>query len=399
MRRLQPGVVLVALGVLVLAGCDAAEPPLAPTEAPVVTVSQPLEKEITDYDQYTGRMDSAYTVEVRARVRGEVTAVLFKDGAFVKEGQPLFDLDDRTYKTALDVAKAQKATAEASLKLADSEYRRAVKLLQLKAGTAQDVEVWGAKKGVAVAQLGQAKAEIQRAELDVEFTRIKAPVSGRISRALVTKGNLVNAGGGDTLLTTIVAVDPIDVYFNVDEQSLQLFRERRAREVGGSTPGKEPVIPAFLGLATDGDRFPHKGTINFAENKVNAATGTIQVRATFPNKKLLLTPGQFARIRLPIGETYKGLLVTDQAVGIDQGQKYLLVVNSQNKVEYRPVQPGRLDGSLRIFRPGSGLKAGEWVIVNGVQRVRPGVEVRPERVPMPTVPAVDKAARPKAKKA
>ncbi len=430
MKRLQRGYALVALGVagLMLAGCGEATPQLAQSEPPVVTVSQPIEKDITDYDQYTGRIDAAETVEVRARVRGELTGIHFKDGALVKAGAPLFDLDPRTYKTVLDVAEAKKAAAEASLKQADAEYQRNLSLLQNKASTPRDVEIWLAKKGIALAELGLAEAEIERARLDLEFTRIKAPIAGKISRPLVTKGNLVNAGGGDTLLTTLVSVDPIYVYFDVDERSLNLYRERREKELaargkspaeqrqllaqaiaaqGLVSPGsalrgmpqaavalgvaefevlapKQPVIPVFLSLVGEGDRFPREGLIDFAENKLNPATGTMRVRGVFPNPDGKLTPGQFARVRLPIGEKYKGLLVTDQAIGIDQGQKYLLIVNSQNRAEYRLVKPGRLDGDLRIFPPGAGLKAGEWVIVNGVQRVRPGIEVRPERVPMPT---------------
>jgi RND family efflux transporter MFP subunit len=389
MRRLQRGFAFAALGVagLMLAGCEGATPPLAPSEPPVVTVSQPLEKDITDYDQYTGRIEAAETVEVRARVRGELTGIYFKDGALVKEGEPLFEIDPRTYKAALDVAMAKKAYAQSNLKLAESEYDRNSDLYRSKAASAHDVEVWAAKRGIAIAEMSQAEAEIDRAKLDMEFTKIKAPITGKISRSLVTKGNLINSGGGDTLLTTIVSVDPIYVYFDVDERSLELYRERRAKEIGASAKDKPPVIPVFLGLVADGDRFPREGTIDFAENKLNPATGTIRVRGVFPNKDGRLTPGQFARVRLPVGEKYKGLLVTDSAIGIDQGQKYLLIVNSQNKAEYRPIMPGRLDGDLRIFPPAAGLKAGEWVIVNGVQRVRPGIEVRPERVPMPTQPA------------
>ncbi len=439
MKRLQRGCALVALGVagLMLAGCGEATPPLAQSEPPVVTVSQPIEKEITDYDQYTGRIDAAETVEVRARVRGELIGIHFKDGALVKAGAPLFDLDPRTYKTVLDVAEAKKAAAEASLKQADAEYERNLSLLQSKASTPRDVEIWLAKKGIALAELGLAEAEIERARLDLEFTRIRAPIAGKISRPLVTKGNLVNAGGGDTLLTTLVSVDPIHVYFDVDEQSLKVYRERREKELaargkspaeqrqllaqviaaqGLVSPGsalrgmpqaavalgvaefevlapKQPVIPVFLGLVGEGDRFPREGVIDFAENKINPATGTIRVRGVFPNKDRKLTPGQFARVKLPVGEKYKGLLVTDQAIGIDQGQKYLLIVNSQNKAEYRPVKPERLEGDLRIFRSGADLKPGEWVIVNGVQRVRPGIEVRPERVPMPTRSAADAKAQ------
>jgi RND family efflux transporter MFP subunit len=304
-------------------------------------------------------------------------------------GELLFTLDARTYEAALAVAEAKKANAQANLDLATSEHERNYELYRSgKAASARDVEVWLAKKGIALAELQQTEAEIDRAKLDLEFARIRAPISGRISRPLVTKGNLVNAGGGDTLLTTIVSVDPIYVYFDVDERSLALYRERRAKEVDESEKGKPPVIPVYLGLVTDGDRFPREGVIDFAETRLNPSTGTIRVRGVFANKDGRLTPGMFARVKLPVGEKYKGLLVTDQAVGIDQGQKYLLVVNSQNKVEYRPVEvkPGSLDGDLRIFRLGDDLKLrpGEWVIVNGVQRVRPGIVVQPERVPMPT---------------
>ena len=387
MRSLKRGITLAAIGVsaLVVAGCDTA-PPLAQSEPPVVTVSQPIEKEITDYDQYTGRVEAAETVEVRSRVRGELIGINFKDGAVVEEGQLLFDIDPRQYQATLDAAEAKKAAAQANLKLAETEYARNYELYRTNAASARDVEMWTAKKGLSRAEISLADADIDRAKLDLEFCKIKAPIAGRISRAQVTKGNLINSGGGETLLTTIVSIDPTFVYFDVDERSLGLYRERRAKEVGDTAKDKPPVIPVYLGLVTDGDRFPREGTIDFAENQLNPATGTIRVRGVFQNNDGRLTPGQFARVRLPVGEKYKGLLVTDQAIGIDQGQKYLLIVNSQNKVEYRPVTPGRLDGDLRIFPPGAGPKAGEWVIVNGVQRVRPGIEVRPERVPMPTQP-------------
>ncbi len=388
MTRLKPRIAFVLLTIagFALAGCESPTPPLAQSEAPVVTVSQPLEKEITDYDQYTGRIEAAETVEVRARVRGELKGIHFKAGGYVKAGERLFTLDPRTYQAALDVALSKKANADANLRLGESEYERTAQLYKNKAASAHDLEIWLAKKGISLADVAHAEAEIARAKLDVDFTTIKAPITGRISRPLVTKGNLVNTGGGDTLLTTIVSVDPIHVYFDVDERSLELYRERRAKELGASAKDKPPVIPVFLGLVADGDRFPREGVIDFAENRLNPATGTIRVRGVFANKDGRLTPGQFARVRLPVGEKYKGRLVTDQAIGIDQGQKYLLIVTSQNKAEYRPVVPGRLEGGLRIFPLGAGLQPGEWVIVNGVQRVRPGIEVRPERVPMPTLP-------------
>jgi RND family efflux transporter MFP subunit len=386
MRHLQWGITLVALGAVpLLAGCGG-EPPLAETEPPVVTVSKPLIKDITDYDVYTGRLEAAEEVEVRARVFGELKKIHFKDGAMVKAGEPLFDIDDRTYLAALKVAEAKKANAEASVEFASNEYDRNRELMQSKAASAKDVAAWLAKKNVSLAEQQQAEAEIERAKLDVEFTKIKAPISGKISLAKVTEGNMVNAGASNTLLTTIVSVDPMYVYFDVDEPSLINYRKHYAKYLADKdkTP---PVIPAYLGLITDGDTFPREGKIDFADNKVNPSTGTIRVRAVFPNKDGMLTPGLFGRVKLPVGEEYKGLLVTDQAVGIDQGQKYLLIVNSENKkVEYRAVKPGRLEGDLRIFPPDSGLKAGEWVIVNGVQRVRPGIVCRAEDVRMPGVP-------------
>jgi RND family efflux transporter MFP subunit len=395
MIRLKWGIISLTLGVaaLLLGGCDSGTP-LAETEPPVVTVSQPLGREVIDYLPFTGRIEAAETVEVRAQVRGELIKIHFNDGALVHAGDLLFELDARLYQAALDVAEAKKRNAEASQKLANTEYERNVALQATNAASARDVEAWLSRKNIALAEISQANAEINRAKLDVEFTKIKAPITGRISRALVTKGNIVNFGGGDTLLTTIVSVDPIYAYFDVDEKTLKDYRERRqAKEVGA---GAE-VIPVFLGLIGEGDRFSRKGEIDFAENRINPATGTIRVRAVFPNKDGQLTPGQFARVRLPDGKPYKGLLVTDSAIGTDQGKKFLLIVNSDNKVEYRLVTPDRLEGVLRVFKPDSGLKAGEWVIVNGVQRVRPGITVKPEQVPMPTLPNGGKAVDEKPK--
>lgn len=386
----------LSLAALVLAGC-ASEPPLTDTGPPVVTVAKPLERTITDYDQYTGHVEAAETVEVRARVRGELIGIHFKDGEMVKAGQLLYEIDPRTYQAALDLATAKKGVALANKKLADSEYDREYALYTRKSTSARDVEIWAAKKGIALGEIGAADAEIARTKLDLEFTKIKAPITGKISRSLVTKGNLVNAGGGDTLLTTIVSIDPIYVYFDVDERSLELYRERRARELGIKS-NEVPSIPVWLGLINDRGLFPREGKLDFAENKINPSTGTIRARAVFHNPDGRLTPGQFARVKLPVGEKYPGLLVIDSAIGIDQGQKYLLIVNDKNKVEYRPVAPGRLEGGLRIFPPGAGLKAGEWVIVNGVQRVRPGIEVRPEKLPrMPAPPTSDANGQEKSK--
>src|SRR5262249_26105914 len=209
-------------------------------------------------------------------------------------------------------------------------YDRNYDLYRTRAASARDVEVWAAKKGISLAEQSQAEAEIERARLDLEFCKIKAPITGRISRAQVTKGNLVNAGGGDTLLTTIVSIDPIYVYFSVDEKTLKEYRDRRAKQLAETGKQELPAIPVSLGLIGEGDRFSRQGVIDFADNKINPATGTNLVRGNFRNEDEQLKPGQFARVRLPDGEPYKGLLVTDSAIGTDQGKKYLLVVNSEN---------------------------------------------------------------------
>lgn len=389
MTSLQRAIPLALLGIVTgsLVGCGPAKPPVADTPPPVVTVSQPIEREVVDYDHYTGYTEAMSTVEIRARVRGELIKVYFEDGAIIKAGDPLFDIDDRQYKAALAAAEAKKASAEANFKQADAEFNR-TRALVARGGAAQaDLELWAARKGMATADIGLAEADITKARLDVEFTRIKAPIAGRISRPLVTPGNLVNAAGGDTLLTTIVSIDPMYVYFDADEPALLRFQQKGREKTGTKEPTdsvKQAKVPVTMGLVTDKDDYPFAGSIDFAENKVDRATGTIRVRAVFPNADRRLTPGLFAKVRIPVSDMYKAILVNDRAVGTDQGQKYLLVINEQNKAEYRTVTPGRLEGDLRVFQPGPTLKAGEWVVVNGMQRVRPGIEVKPERVPMPT---------------
>jgi membrane fusion protein, multidrug efflux system len=386
-NRIYPLVLLGAV-YLALTGCGPGTPPVAETPPPVVTVSQPIEQEITDYAQFTGRTEAVQTQEVRARVRGELLKVHFEDGAIVKAGAPLFDIDPRPYKAALAAAESMKANAQASYRQAATEYERTRRLARSAAASASELEMWKGKQGIAAAEIKHAEAEIEKANLDLTYTKITAGITGRISRPLVTQGNMVNAGGGETLLTTIVTVDPMYVEFDVDQGTLLRFQEM-AREQGLTrTPEeglKQAKVRFSMGL-DDQDQFPYQGVLDFAENKVDPATSTIHVRGVLPNKDRRLTPGLFARVRVPVSEKYKALLVTDRALGTDQGQKYLLVVNDQNKVEFRPVTPGRQEGDLRVFRPGAGLKRGEWVIVNGIQRVRPGIEVKPERVPMPTRP-------------
>jgi len=377
----KPWLSLLVLPV-VLAGCGPNGPAIAEPPPPPVSVSQPVEKEVTDQDDYEGRIAAVKTVEVRARVRGELTKVLFKDGQLVKEGEPLFEIDPRPYQAQLDATKAMIASADASLEHAKTQYARILRLVNNKAATREELDEWTAKQDIAKADRLKAEAEMQKAKLDLGFCKITAPIAGRISRPLVTEGNLVNAAASDTLLTTIVATDPLYVYFNVDERALVRYRRDFSKEpkLQGAESIKELKIPVFVAIEGDAD-FTQKGTIDFVENKVNSGTGTIQVRGILNNPNRLLDDGMRARVRVPVSDPHKALLIAERAIGTDQGLKFVYVVNADKVVERRDVQPGRsFDGLVAIK---SGLKPKEWVIVNGIQRVREGIKVDPKEVPMP----------------
>ncbi len=372
MRKLLLG---LCLG---LAGCAPA-PSGGPAAAPApVAVSRPVERDVTDYADFTGRVAAVDSVEVRARVWGYLDKVNFKEGALVKKGDVLFELDPRPYQALLDQAKAKVAQDEAQLKNDDAEYRRNV---AANVGVSRsDLEKSAAARDVDVANVAADKAAVAARQLDVEYAKITAPVSGRVSRYVVTVGNLIQSGDqvGGTLLTTIVSVDPMYAYFDVDEGTVQhvsqLTHEGKAKSAGDNE------WPVSLGLAAE-EGFPHQGTINFVDNQVNPKTGTLRVRGVFPNKDQSLSPGFFARIRLPVGPLHRALLVSDRALDNDQGQKVLYVVNDKNEVVSRPVRLGALHDGLREIT--DGLKPGERVIVNGLQQVRPGVTVEPKLVDMP----------------
>ena len=376
----------------------------AAKEPPVIPVSKPIQREIVDYDSYTGLTEAEKTVEVRSRVRGEIKKVLFTPGETVKEGQILFQIDEDVYRATLDSAKAKRKAADAAVQLANVEYNRTRGLVAKGGAAAADLEMWTAKKAAAQADGDLADAEIKRADLDVGYCTIKAPITGRIGRPLVDLGNLVNAGGGDQLLTTIVSVRPIFMYFDVDEQSLLRYQTMRIDEAvatkgnGDKQSLKEKQIPVAMGLAntqgskTDDERFPFKGYLDFAENRLDPTTGTLRVRAVFPNEDNRLTPGLFGRVRIPISKPYPALLVNDRALSTEQGQKFLYIVGGGDKVEKRLVRPGRLiDSVLRVFPPGAGLEANDLVVVDAVQRVQPSMIVRPEIRPMPELPAAPAA--------
>jgi RND family efflux transporter MFP subunit len=386
---------LVAVGVSI-SGCESSAPPVAETPPPPVTVSQPLARDVIDYDDYEGRIAAIESVEVTARVRGHLDKVNFQDGQMVKPGDLLFEIDPRPYQADVDAAEAQVAAADAALVLATKEYQRSAALLRSNAASREEVDVWVGKQAVAKADKLKAQAAVERAKLDLDFTKVKAKIKvpGKISRAQVTEGNLVNPGGGETLLATIVSVDPMHVYFDVPERALQRYRQdyRKALVGEGGTPltMKDLKVPVQVGLESE-QGYPQKGVLDFADNKVNPSTGTIQVRGVLPNPQRSLDAGMRARVRVPASpDMRKALLVTERAVGTDQGRRFLYVVNDQNLVERRDVKLDRVTDGLQVVH--DGLKPEDWVIVNGIQRVRDGMKVDPKRQPMPGAQAQAGAA-------
>ena len=376
-------------------GCHREPPAVASVPPPSVSVAAPIEREVVDFDEYTGRITAVEEVEVRARVRGYLVNINFTEGAEVKEGDVLFVIDPRPFEADLDAAKGQVAQWEAKLARAEADVARYQRLLPKGAASQKDLDSAISDRGEARAAIQSALAAVKRAALDVEFSKVTAPVSGRVSRASVTRGNLVNAGGGEaTLLTKIVSYNPIYVYFDIDERALVQYQQAARKRAGGSeriANVKEAKIPVQLGLAGESG-FPHEGVVDFANNQVNSQTGTIQVRGVFANANRIFTPGLFARVRVPTGDKYQAVMVPERAIGTDQGQKYLLTVNDKNVVEYRAVTLGRLHDSLRVIQ--EGVKPGELVIVNGIQRARPGLTVTPQRVEAATLGTATAAAPP-----
>jgi RND family efflux transporter MFP subunit len=318
---------------------------------------------------------------------GYLDKVHFKEGALVKKDDALFELDPRPYEALLNQAKAKVAQDEAQLRFDEAEYQRDLILIQHKAVSQSDLDKIHAARDVDLANIAADNAAVSAAELNLQYTKITAPVSGRVSRYDLTVGNLIQSGdqSGGTLLTTIVSVDPMYAYFDVDELTVQRVGGLIGK--GKLKSADETTWPVSLGLASE-EGFPHQGTINFVDNQVNAKTGTLSLRGVFPNKDEALSPGFFARVRIPISRPHRALLVTERALDNDQGQKIVYVVNDKNEVLFRPVRPGqRHDGLLAIE---AGLKSGERVIVNGLQQIRVGATVEPKLVPMPS-PDVGKA--------
>ena len=358
---------------------------------PKVTVAKPLQQEVTDYLEFTGTTRGYEEVEVRARVSGFLQSMHFTPGTRVEKGDLLFLIDPRQYEAELNAANAELSSAEAQLKRAQIEFQRAERLFKQKAGAEKDVVKWRGQRDVAKADVLRAKAKVEDASLDLSYTKVISPISGRVSRNFVDIGNLVGESE-PTLLTVVTVFDPMYVYFYLNENDLlrvmSLYRQRVKEK--GLDPDKDSDIEAdvkiYLGLANE-DGYPHEGTVDFAESGLDPGTGTLQLRGVFanPGPVSILVPGLFTRLRMPVEKRENALLVTERAIGADQGGRYLLTVNSENVVEKRPIQMGQLTDGLRVID--EGLRPDEWVVVVGLQRSRPGGKVDPQQTDMTTLTA------------
>jgi RND family efflux transporter MFP subunit len=378
-------IVLAIAAALTLTGCGTngaaqAAAAAAAMPPPQVDVAQVVSKQVTEFDEFTGRFEAVERVEIRPRVSGYIASVNFEQGREVKKGDVLFVIDQRPYEADYKHAKAQLDQARSQSTLAKSERERATKLLQAHAISQEEYDTRVAGLEQADANVEAAQAALDTSALNLTFTKVTAPISGRISRALVTEGNLVSTG--QTLLTTLVSIDPIYVRFDGDEQAFLRYTKIAREAAQAKTKGNEAGTtgsPVMVGLANEGG-YPHQGVMVFVDNELDPTTGTIRGRAKLDNHDRAFTPGLFARVKLMGSNQYNALLINDSSVGTDQTVRYVLVVGADNKVQYRPVKLGPIIDGLRVVT--DGLTAGETIVVSGLQRVRPGSPVTPARVAM-----------------
>ncbi|MDO9104559.1 MAG: efflux RND transporter periplasmic adaptor subunit [Methylovulum sp.] len=371
------GSLLIAITLVALAGCKnqggtAASPPSS--QPPKVIIAQPSAQDVTEWDAYTGRIEAVESVDVRARVSGYLEQVHFKAGERVHKGDLLFQIDPKPFKAQLNFAVAELERAKSRQELAKNDLARAERLFRAKAisGEEHDARSKGLRETAAAVQ--SAEANVYSARLNLDYTQVRAPINGRIGRELLTVGNVVNGGGSDaTLLTFIVSTDPVYVYVDADERSVLKYR-RMTRQTDHHQSEQTPVE---LALA-DETQFPHQGHLDYISPRENTVTGTITLRGVFANTDGLLNPGFFARIRVRGSAPYPALLLPDRAIGTDQGQHYVWVVNQDNRVEYRKVALGAHIGQARVIA--AGLKAQEWAVIEGLQKLKPGINVNPERI-------------------
>jgi multidrug efflux system membrane fusion protein len=364
------------------AGCSSSAQPKALAPAPVeVSVAEVICKSLGDSDEFTGRLEAVNAVEVRPRVSGYLQSVHFKEGAIVRQGDLLFQIDPRPFQAEVDRLKGDLSQAKAQRSRAQSDFERAERLHNNDGMSAEEYDRRAAVRNETEARIASTEGALRGAELNLEFTRVTAPITGRVGRAEITEGNLVESGAAQVRpLTTLVSLDPIYVYFDVDEQTY--LKYARVTQSHG-TSSHDLRSAALLGLA-DEDGFPHTGQVSFVDNQVSSTTGTIRLRATFANRNLALTPGLFARIRLQGGGAQSGCLAKDEAVVTDLNQKYVFVLGKNNTLVYRPVKLGPMAEGLRVVR--DGLHEGDVIVVNGLQRVRPGAVVTPKKVSMASQP-------------
>lgn len=378
----------LALGLLGLFVAEPAAAQMGPGGPPPVTVAKPVVRDIVEMDEFTGRFEASAAVDIRARVNGYLEIVAFKDGALVKEGDLLFVIDKRPYQAALNQVQASLNAGLTRLELTKSEYERFERLGR--SGTAADLTVVQKRQAFlsAQAEVQALRAAVETARLSLSFTEIKAPMAGRISRRLVSEGNLVREN--ETLLTTIVAVDPVYFYFDIDEKSFLAY-QRMAQQGGRSSNGNG--LDVLVALA-DEKEFSRKGLLNFTDNRLDAATGTMRVRAVFENKDQFLMPGLFGRIAVPGSPSYRGILIPDEAIVTDLDRRLVYVVAEDGSVSLKPIRPGARQDGYRIVR--DGLKGDETIIVGGLQRVRfGGGKVAPQMTTLPPTKNGNGAAAPK----
>lgn len=364
---------LTFAALLVLGACGQAPQAMQQMPAAKVSVAEVIEQPLNEWDELTGRLEAPESVEIRPRVSGFIDRVAFDEGRLVKKGELLFQIDPRPFETEVKRLEAQLQQARASQARTASEARRGERLRQSNAISAELADARASAAQEARAAVAGIQAELDNARLNLDFTRVSAPIDGRVSRAEVTAGNLVNAG--QSLLTTLVSTDKVYAYFDADERVFLKYLEL-ARQAGRDARGASPV---YLGL-TGEEGHPHQGQLDFLDNRVNPQTGTIRGRAVFDNSESRFTPGLYARLKLVGSRTYAATLIQDAAVGTDLGKKFVLVLGDDNSVNYRAIELGPKVEGLRIVR--NGLAKGEKIVVNGLQRAQPGSTVDPQAVPM-----------------
>lgn len=358
---------------LALGGCDGEGNKYEPPPPPPVTAAQPAVKPVVNYLELTGSTSAINQVDLVARVPGYLQSINFKDGSLVKKGDLLFVIEPAPYEADVQQAEATLKEQKAQLTRAGEEYKRQERLVKQKASSQADLEKWLAQRNSAAAAVDQANANLEVAKINLSYTKVMAPFPGRIGRHLVDTGNLVGAPG-PTKLATIEELDPIHVYFNVDEPNV--IRLRAAMKQRGIDSAQDIDVPVQVGLQTD-DGYPHEGKIDFVDNAVDPSTGTLEVRAQLPNSGFTFLPGMFVRVRVPVGREQQALWISDRALGVDQGGNYVLVVNDKDVVEQRSVEIGALRDGMRVIT--KGLAKTDWVIVEGLQRATPDSKVAVKR--------------------